>query len=111
MRNNLYIPKEKLADFCKQYYIRRLSLFGSVLSSDFGPNSDIDVLVEFEPEHIPGLIALAKIEQELSSLLGGRKVDIRTPHDLSHYFREEVISSAELQYALCEAPSSVAKMQ
>jgi len=99
MRNNLNIPKEKLADFCKHHHIRKLSLFGSVLKSDFGPTSDIDMLVEFEPKHVPGLLALARIEQELSSLLGGRKVDLRTPHDLSRYFREDVVSSAVVQYA------------
>lgn len=99
MINNVKIPQDKLANFCKQYHIRKLSLFGSVLRNDFTPQSDIDVLVEFESGHIPGLLTLARIEQELSDLLEGRKVDIRTPQDLSRYFRDEVISSAQLQYA------------
>ena len=99
MKPKIIIPKEKLADLCKKYHIRKLSIFGSVLRDDFNTNSDIDILVEFEPEHIPGLLTLARIEQEFSSLLGGRKVDIRTPQDLSRYFRDEVISSAQVQYA------------
>ncbi|MEO0092183.1 MAG: nucleotidyltransferase family protein [candidate division WOR-3 bacterium] len=99
MTNNIKIKKEKLADFCQRYHIRKLSLFGSVLRKDFTPQSDIDVLVEFEAGHTPGLLRLAKMEQELSALLGGHKVDIRTPRDLSRYFRDEVISSAQVQYA------------
>ncbi len=99
MKPKIIIPKEKLANLCKKYHIRKLSIFGSVLRDDFNTNSDIDILVEFEPEHIPGLLTLARIEQEFSSLLGGRKVDIRTPQDLSRYFRDEVISSAQVQYA------------
>jgi len=69
------------------------------LRSDFNENSDIDILVEFEPEHIPGLFGMARLERELSKLLGGRKVDLRTPEDLSRYFREEVLNEAEVQYA------------
>jgi len=75
-----------------------LSLFGSALRGDAGPASDIDFLIEFHPDHIPGLIKLAGMEIELSEILG-RKVDLRTPQDLSRYFRQEVLNSAELQYA------------
>jgi len=75
-----------------------LSLFGSALRGDAGPDSDIDFLIEFHPDHIPGLIKLAGMEIELSEILG-RKVDLRTPQDLSRYFRQEVLNSAELQYA------------
>jgi len=75
-----------------------LSLFGSALRGDAGPDSDIDFLIEFHPDHIPGLIKLAGMEIELSKILG-RKVDLRTPQDLSRYFRQEVLNSAELQYA------------
>jgi len=75
-----------------------LSLFGSALRGDAGPESDIDFLIEFHPDHIPGLIKLAGMEIELSEILG-RKVDLRTPQDLSRYFRQEVLNSAELQYA------------
>jgi predicted nucleotidyltransferase len=92
------IPKDKIEGFCKKNHIRRLSLFGSVLRDDFRPDSDVDVLVEFDPVHIPGLIRLAGMEFELSDILG-RKVDIRTAQDLSRYFREEVLNSAEVQYA------------
>ena len=92
------IPKEKLEYFCKKHHIRKLSVFGSVLRDDFGSDSDVDVLVEFDPNHIPGLIRLAGMECELSEILG-RKADIRTAQDLSRYFRQEVLDSAEVQYA------------
>ncbi len=88
-----------VAEFCQKNHIRKLSLFGSVLRDDFGPDSDIDVLVEFEPGKGPGFFGLARMERELSELLGGRKADIRTPQELSRYFRDEVVASAELQYA------------
>ena len=90
---------KKIAEFCKQNCIRRLSLFGSVLRDDFGSDSDIDFLVEFERGKVPGLIRLSRMERELSEILGGRKVDLRTPEDLSKYFREEVLARAEVQYA------------
>ena len=95
---HINVPREKIAGFCKRHHIRRLSFFGSVLREDFGPDSDVDVLVEFDPDHIPGLIRLAGIEFELGEILG-RKVDIRTAQDLSRYFREEVLNAAEVQYA------------
>lgn len=94
----IVISKPLLAQFCQRYYIRRLSIFGSALREDFGPESDIDVLVEFEPEHIPGFFKLAELEQELSTLFDGRKVDLRTPSDLSRYFQDEVLAAAEVQY-------------
>jgi uncharacterized protein len=93
------IPKELIEAFCRKHHIRRLSIFGSYLREDFGPDSDIDFLVEFEPEHIPGLIAFAGMEIELSDILEGQKVDLRTPQDLSQYFRDRVVSEAEVQYA------------
>jgi predicted nucleotidyltransferase len=92
------LTSDEVAAFCRRHHVRRLSLFGSALRNDFRPDSDVDVLVEFEPERAPGLFALAGMERELSSLLGGRKVDLRTPHDLSPYFRDEVLASAEVQY-------------
>lgn len=79
-------------------HVRRLALFGSVLRDDFRPDSDVDVLVEFEPGHVPGLLRLAGMEHELSELFGGRRVDLRTPADLSRYFRDEVLSTARIQY-------------
>lgn len=99
MVSQFIVPKNHVAEFCRQHHIRRLSLFGSVLRVDFGPESDIDVLVEFDPEHVPGLFGIARMERELSKLFGGRKVDLRTPEDLSRYFRETVLQEAELQYA------------
>lgn len=93
------IPRAKIAEFCKRYRIRKLSLFGSVLRSDFRPDSDIDVLIEFEQGHGTGFFGLAHMEREISEVLGGRKVDMHTPQELSQYFRYDVISSAVVQYA------------
>ena len=93
------IPKQPLAEFCRRNHIRKLSLFGSALRPDFGDQSDIDVLVEFDPAHVPGFFGLARMEQELSAMIGGRRVDLRTPEDLSRYFRDEVLQTARLQYA------------
>jgi len=97
-RSNIDIPVEDIREFCRRHYIRKLSFFGSVLRDDFGSESDIDVLVEFEKDRVPGLIRLAGLEIELSQIFGGRKVDINTPKCLSHYFRERVLSEAEAQY-------------
>ena len=99
MNKNLLIDKERLADFCRRHYIKRLGVFGSVLRDDFSPDSDVDVLVEFVPGHTPGFFRLFDMEEELSGLFGGRKVDMRTPEDLSRYFRDEVVATAEVQYA------------
>jgi predicted nucleotidyltransferase len=96
---NIEIPRGEVAEFCRRNHIRKLSLFGSVLRDDFGPKSDVDVLVEFEPNHKPSLFGLSNMELELSKILGGRKVDLRTPEDLSRYFRREVLDSAQIQYA------------
>ncbi len=97
--SNIKISEADIAAFCSKYGIRKLSFFGSVLRSDFRSDSDIDVLVEFRAGHTPGFFGLAKLERELSELLGGRKVDIRTPGDLSRYFREDVVAEAAVQYA------------
>lgn len=97
-KTKIEIPRDRIAEFCKKHHIRRLSLFGSVISENFTQDSDVDVLVEFEPDQVVGLLRLAGMELELSEILG-RKVDMRTPADLSRYFREEVLSSAEVQYA------------
>lgn len=83
---------------CRRHQIARLSLFGSTLRGTNRPDSDVDLLVEFEPGATPGLLTIAQIEIELSELLGGRRVDLRTAGDLSPYFREEVVRSAALQY-------------
>ena len=88
-----------LTHFCERHHIRRLALFGSQLQGTSRPGSDIDLLVEFESSRVPGLLALASMELELSELLGGRQVDLRTAEDLSPYFRDEVVRTAEVQYA------------
>ena len=90
------IPQEKLNDFCRRHHIRQFALFGSVLRDDFRPDSDIDVLVEFEPGCTPGLDFFG-MEIELSEILG-RKVDLNTVGFLSNYFRDRVLSEAEVQY-------------
>lgn len=97
--NDIALSKDELAEFCHRNHILELSLFGSVLREDFRPDSDVDVLVVFEDGYVPGFFGLARMEEELSELFGGRKVDLRTPQDLSHYFREEVLASASVQYA------------
>ena len=98
INKNLIIPRGKIADFCKRHHIHRLAVFGSALRDDFRPESDIDILVDFIPGHVPGFFGLFEMEQELSALFGERKVDLRTPQDLSRYFREQVVASAEVQY-------------
>jgi uncharacterized protein len=95
--HDIVIRQEPLAEFCKRHQIRRLALFGSILRDDFGPNSDVDVLVEFYPGVRTGLRFFA-IQDELSEILG-RKVDLNTPECLSKYFRERVLADAEVQYA------------
>ncbi len=97
MSVQIEIPHIALAEFCERNHIRRLSLFGSVLREDFGPQSDVDVLVEFEPDATVGLLAMAEMEEELSTILG-RRTDLRTPGELSRYFRDEVLAAAETQY-------------
>ncbi|HJU21002.1 MAG TPA: nucleotidyltransferase domain-containing protein [Casimicrobiaceae bacterium] len=99
MPARLPIDQERLDAFCRRHRIVRLSLFGSVLAGTAGPDSDIDLLVEFEPGAEPGMLALASTETELSKLLRGRRVDLRTARDLSRHFRDEVVRSAEVQYA------------
>lgn len=98
MSTRIDIPRESVAEFCRSHGIRRLALFGSVLRDDFRLDSDIDVLVEFDPQASVGLFALAAMELELSEILG-RKVDLRTPAELSRYFRDEVVESAEVFFA------------
>jgi uncharacterized protein len=96
---HLVMPEEHLARFCRKQHIRRLSLFGSALTGTARPDSDIDLLVEFEPGCEPGLLGIASMEAELTAMLGGKKVDLRTPQDLSRHFRAQVLQTAELQYA------------
>ena len=95
MSKNVFVPRDKIADLCRRYHIRRLSIFGSALRDDFKPGSDVDVLVEFETGYTPGLGFFA-IEAELSEVIG-QKVDLNTPNFLSRYFREKVLGEAEDQ--------------
>jgi predicted nucleotidyltransferase len=95
----IFISDNKIADFCRRHHIQKLALFGSVLRDDFKPDSDIDILVEFEPGQTPSFFRLFDMEEELSFLFNGRKVDLRTPEDLSQYFRDDVIANAEVHYA------------
>ncbi len=95
----LTLDQEALAKLCQRHHIMRLSLFGSVLKGNDRPDSDVDLLVEFEAGAAPGLLGLAAIEAELAALLDGRRVDLRTEQDLSRHFRAEVTRSAEVQYA------------
>jgi predicted nucleotidyltransferase len=91
------IPKEAIAGFCRRSRIRRLALFGSVLRDDFGPDSDVDVLVEFDPAARVGLLRLAGLEIELSAILQ-RKVDLSTPGFLGPYLRDRILAEAQVQY-------------
>jgi len=95
--NPIQLPQDKIEDFCRRHHIQKLAVFGSVLHGDARPDSDLDVLVEFAPGHVPGL-AFFGMEQELSEMLG-RKVDLNTPQFLSPYFRDRVLAEAQVQYA------------
>lgn len=97
MVTRIAIPDEQIADFCARHHIRRLALFGSVLRDDFNPDSDVDVVVEFEPGHTPDFFRFVDMQDELSELLG-RKVDLNTPAFLSRYFRQQVLDSAQVLY-------------
>lgn len=96
MTVHIQIPQKALQSLCRRYHVQRLALFGSVLREDFGPESDVDVLVEFEPGHTPGL-GFVRLQRNLSDLLG-RPVDLHTYRSLSRYFRDEVAREAEVQY-------------
>lgn len=95
----IQLPKEKIAEFCRKNHIKKLSLFGSVLKGIDDENSDIDILVEFEKGFVPGFIGFSRMESELSGIIDGQKVDLRTPEELSRYFRDEVISLSRVEYA------------
>jgi hypothetical protein len=97
VRLGINIPREKLSDLCRRHHIRRLSLFGSVLRDDFAPESDVDMLVEFQPGHTPGW-EIVDIEQDFSRLFGGRRVDIVNPKYINPYLRALILQNAVLQY-------------
>lgn len=92
------VSQIQLREICRRNHINKLSLFGSVLRTDFTPDSDIDVLVEFESDHIPGFIKFVKIQEELRSAFGERPIDLHTYHSLSRYFRQRVLATAQEQY-------------
>lgn len=96
MTVHIQIPRQALQSLCRRYHVQRLALFGSVLREDFGRESDVDVLVEFEPGHTPGF-GFVRLQRELSELLG-RPVDLHTYRSLSRYFRDEVVREADVQY-------------
>lgn len=98
MNEKIIINADQISDFCSRHHIKKLAIFGSALRDDFGPESDVDVLVDFMAGHVPGFFGLFDMEEELSRLFGGRKVELRTPQDLSRYFRDKVIATAEVQY-------------
>lgn len=98
MSLHLQIDKKQVIEFCRRHHVRKFAFFGSVLRDDFRPDSDVDVLIEFEPEHIPGLIRLMAMQLEFSDLIG-READFRAPGDLSRHFRERVMVEAEVLYA------------
>jgi len=95
-RSHIRIPKKAVADFCARNHIKRLAVFGSAIRDDFGPNSDVDILVEFQPGHVPGL-SFFRMQEELSNLIG-RKVDLNTPAFLSPLFRDKALAESEVAY-------------
>jgi len=95
---HINIDRERIAEFCRKHHMQRLAFFGSVLRGDFRPDSDVDVLVWFAPEHVPGLFRLMAMQHELSEIIG-REVDLRTPDELSRHFRDAVVNESEVQYA------------
>ena len=99
MATSIFPDSDALAALCRRRGIRRLSLFGSVLRGTERSDSDVDLLVEFEPGTAPSFLDLAAIEEELSAMLGGQPVELRTPAELSRYFRDEVLRHAQVQYA------------
>jgi len=98
MQLPIQIDKNEIASFCQRHHIIKFALFGSILTDRFGPESDVDVLFEYDPNHVPSLFDVAAMEEELGKILG-RKADMRTPRDLSRYFRDEVVQNALVQYA------------
>ncbi len=98
MSLRILVNRDRIAEFCQRHHIRKLAFFGSVLREDFRPESDVDVLVEFEPDYRLGLFELIRIQREFSDLIG-READFRTPQDLGRYMRDRVIAESEVQYA------------
>lgn len=98
MKLQIHVDQQQVAEFCRRHHIRKFAFFGSVLRDNFRPDSDVDVLVEFEQGHIPGLFDLMAMQLEFSDIIG-READFRLPGDLSRYFRDRVVAEAEVLYA------------
>jgi uncharacterized protein len=94
-----YMPQERVTEFCQRNYVKKLALFGSAIKGELRPDSDIDILVQFEEGHVPGYFRLCEMENELTDIIG-RQVDLRTPEELSKYFRNDVVKSAKVQYEI-----------
>ncbi len=98
MKDKLDISTDRLAEFCEQNHVKKLAIFGSAIRDDFGPKSDVDILVDFLPNHTPGFFGLIEMEEKLSDIFGQRQIDLRTPQDLSRHFRDKVVAAAEVKY-------------
>jgi predicted nucleotidyltransferase len=99
VNERLAIDKDQIVDFCRRHYVIRLAVLGSALRADFGPDSNIDILVDFGPGRVPRFFRPFDMEEELSALFGGCNVDLRTREDLSRYLRDKVVAQAKVQYA------------
>ncbi len=97
VRPRIEVPQQQLAELCHRHHIQRLSLFGSVLRDDFGPDSDVDVLVEFDPD-VPVGFRIFRVEEELSTLFGGRRIDLADPKYLNKYLKDRILGSAQVQF-------------
>ena len=97
-RKRVFEYRERLVETCRRYHVSKLSIFGSALRQDFRADSDVDVLVEFEPDWVPGLVRLQRMEEELAPLFGNHKVDLQTPKSISRFFRDRVVKEAVVQY-------------
>lgn len=95
--DRIAIRQDSLEEFCRRNHVTKLAFFGSVLRDDFRPESDVDLLVEFHPDHVPGYFGLAAMERDLGALLG-RKVDLRTPGEISDYYLDRVLASSRVWY-------------
>ena len=99
MSTRLALDRQRLAEVCRSYHVRRLALFGSALHEDFRPDSDVDLLIEFDPDRRPGMVGLHQLEEELSGVFGGHRVDLVNPRYLNRRIRDSVLDEAEVQFA------------
>ena len=99
---NIKVPVYQIKQLCEKYHINKFALFGSVLRDDFNPDSDIDVLVEFQPEHTPGFIKLYQIQEEISQIFNGRKIDLVTPKFLNYQIKDKILAEMEVCYVAQE---------